>query len=220
MWHTSQGDRTLVGTEAALIQAAMIDAVEEIQQFKDDDSFDVGIPAFDRMEYQEKLAQILIVGKGLLDENVPIIELNATNEATVAALYEVVKAGIEIEIDLVNDGYQSDFSWRRLALAAVVENCGSCDNTGEPFGWPEDEASTSLQDWRSVVEVLSEAILWDADYLSESLVLDTPSEVGTEIQDLMTMPGDYYGYIPPNPRLDEVPGILQKLERLFRDRPQ
>lgn len=79
------------------------------------------------MEYQEKLAQILIVGEGLLDEEVPIIELNATNEATVAALYEVVQAGIEIEIDLINYGYQSDFSWRRLALAAFTERYGlSC----------------------------------------------------------------------------------------------
>src|SRR3954464_4615406 len=138
MWWTPLGERVLRGAEWELFRdglAMVRDLVEESKSSDDPEIGSVGVEAFDQLQAHQKLALLALVGKALKDEGEPMPELTAHTEATVAAVYAHILAMIVMEIESPlasgpGDGWDDPedigdaFSWRRLALAAYLEDDG------------------------------------------------------------------------------------------------
>lgn len=145
MWGTSQGDRTLTGDEARLVQRSvgylrdMITAGIDLHE-----PYRSSVDVFNRLQPTQQLAVLHEVAYGLLDPDTPILELTAVREATVYAIYTELISLIEFEIDVANDGHAclnfngSDSQPNRLLAGpslttdgsvrtAIVAACQSCD---------------------------------------------------------------------------------------------
>ena len=100
MWHTSKGDRTLRGEEAALVGTAidtMIDALlihvddstDEAFDAMEDDSFAAecqsGIAVYDSLSPCQRVGLLHDVARHLPTRTESTLPLSATTEATVAA---------------------------------------------------------------------------------------------------------------------------------------
>src|SRR3954447_7868558 len=148
MWWTPLGERVLRGAEWELFRdglAMVRDLVEEAKSSDDPEIGSVGVEAFDQLQPNQKLALLARVGKALKDEGEPMPELTAYTEATVAAVYAHILAMIVMEIEFPPESgtvegwddpeYIDDaFAWRRLALAAYLEDDGEPEATGAATG--------------------------------------------------------------------------------------
>ena len=125
MYRTSRGDRVLEGAERQLFVQALATLVD---QFSDADS-EFGIPPFDELQRNQKIAALHMVARGLLCPDQPPPPLTAVLEATVAAIY--VHAGDMLDSELVPD--PSDFDESLLALPTSWSgNCRRGDNWSSP----------------------------------------------------------------------------------------
>src|SRR3954469_25286130 len=136
MWWTPLGERVLRGAEWELFRdglAMVCDLVEEAKSSDDPEIGSFGVEAFDWLQPNQKLALLALVGKALKDEGEPMPELTAHTEAAVAAVYAHIFSMIVVEIECApgsreDGGDPSDvddwFAWRRMALAAYLEDSG------------------------------------------------------------------------------------------------
>ncbi len=100
MWRTSIGERVLRGDEWEVFRQGLWALWDRIEMsFDDADSWPAGVQVFDRLTAPSKLAMLAMVGKALHDEAVPCLPLTALTEGTFAAVYEVIREIISIEID-------------------------------------------------------------------------------------------------------------------------
>lgn len=215
MWHTSDGDRTLVGAEAALIRAAVADMIDSLRDEADGliDEYPCGVKLFDELSWQQRLALLARVANALLDVKVRAPELTAVNEATVAALYAHVNRNLAIELDEAKDrGLPEDYDkyyWRRLIAACQGE--------------PNDEfyvkwKSANSGDWAVLVETLQDQILWDADWDMPELFMDEEPEVSQDRKDQLGILDDYYTDLAPDLRDADVPAVFAVLEKLTENK--
>src|SRR4051812_10160576 len=178
MWWTPLGERVLRGAEWELFRdglAMVCDLVEEAKASDDPEIGSVGVEAFDQLQPNQKLALLALVGKALKDEGEPTPELTAHTEATVAAVYAHILAMIVMEIESPPESEKVDgwddpehiedaFAWRRLALAAYLEDDGeskpngtatvegggraSGDREGDDGLWsPPELSSEDVEEW-------------------------------------------------------------------------
>lgn len=203
-WRTSKGDRVLAGAEAELIRAAIdhlrffIDDDVEFSDGSEPDSFPSGVQQFDRLLPRSQLALLAEVGYGLLVVTSSYPSRNALNEATIAVLFHHIETEIQCEID--NGGCH----WRELVSTALVESGGSIR---------VDPESVDHREWNTAVQVLSDRILWDNDYLDESM-LDLPPDEAKQRRDALQIEDDYYTAVPPDPddaQLSVIRGTLNLL---------
>jgi hypothetical protein len=104
MWRTSEGNRILRGAEWKLFRAGLAVIWDEIEDcLVEDDPFASGIAAFDNLQANQKLALLASVGQALRDASVPMPELTAHCEATVAAVFECTWQSVELEISFSSD---------------------------------------------------------------------------------------------------------------------
>ncbi len=98
MWWTPDGERVLQGAEAGLFRAALATIVD---MFREDEEglWRFNAPPFDELHPAQKLALLAQVGSSLLREETPAPDLTAVTEATVGAIYEVIRLMVEWEID-------------------------------------------------------------------------------------------------------------------------
>ena len=127
MWHTSRGDRTLRGAEAALVGKA-IDTMIDALSIHIGDAFEetsaaecqTGIAVYDSMSASQRVGLLYDIAKHLLTVTDSALPLSASAEATVAAVFVEIHDQVAIEIDLfpnqVSD--QNKLTWRGHVLAA------------------------------------------------------------------------------------------------------
>ena len=101
MWRTSNGDRTLIGAEAALVRESIAYMVDTLSQEEREGAnhWAYDIPVFDRLSWQQQLAVLVDVGEALFCVDVPVPELAAFNEGQFGAIFENIRQGIEFELD-------------------------------------------------------------------------------------------------------------------------
>ena len=120
MWWTQEGERVLVGAEAILFREALGYLWDEIEMCEEiDEEHHVGVKVFDNLSVGQKLTMLVQVGEALLDAAVPVPELTAVNEATVAAVFAQLAINIELELD----DPTMDTDWRRI----IVEACSDLE---------------------------------------------------------------------------------------------
>ncbi|QDV34704.1 hypothetical protein [Tautonia plasticadhaerens] len=196
MWRTEEGPRVLRGAEWALFQAGPEATWEWVElSYGDPTASLVDTPAFDSLQYGQKLAMLALVGRALRDEDVPEPELTAFSEGTVAAIYRHIVHNIEIEIEEPSEDNEgapveraeapSDRNWRRLALEAYREpetrgagelseprarSAAPGEAAGSPVSEDEDPAPEGDEDdmeWHP--PVLDSAVVEDWEYLVDGL---------------------------------------------------
>src|SRR5262249_16909495 len=148
MWWTSEGERVLRGGEWELFREGLAGIWNHIQDSPvNDESFACGIAAFDNLQANQKLALLALVGRALRDETVPMPDLTAHAEATIAAVFEYIRQSIEIEIGFRMDPQVCPDAafWRDLVLAACRE---VEENWEEPLPEP---CSDDLGEWGGLI---------------------------------------------------------------------
>ena len=173
---------------------------DHIEASLEEDSFCCGIKAFDHLQTNQKLALLALVAKALRDETVPMPELTAHTEGTVAAVFEYVRQSIEIEISFHQEPRVSPDAtlWRQLVLAA-------CREVKEDWEEPLPEPSCDEPDeWGVLIDVLAEWILWDFDFDMENCFLDGDPVVVQGKMKEMGIARDYYLQPAPDPNDAEL----------------
>lgn len=207
-WRTQLGERTLKGAEAELIREALghvIDMVdEEIAGYADPWQF--GVMLFDRLEQRARLALLADVGWALLRETDVCPKLTAISESGVAVLFMDIEQSIQFEIDTQDDS-DDPFFWRSRILAIFQEDG---DTTDLPA-----ENSNDWSEWETLMEVLSERILWDNDFNDADQFLDSPPDQAHFLRALMTIDDEYYRAIPPDPKDEDLSRIRNRLRELY-----
>jgi hypothetical protein len=243
MWWTPLGERVLRGAEWELFRDGLSmvrDLVEESKSSDDPEICFVGVEAFDQLQANQKLALLALVGKALKDEGEPMPELTAHTEAAVAAVYAHIFAMIVVEIEYPPESQEDvgdplnvadGFAWRRLALAAYLEDDGPPEaispagpNEGddrvpgdrdEDDGvWSPPEASSEdVDEWEFlVVECLANRILWaDGDHESGPAFLDSDPAVSRYFMNALGIAENYYTAVAPDPTDEQLDSVRRTL---------
>jgi hypothetical protein len=210
MWRTSQGERVLNGAEWNLFREGLAELWDTLEDdFDGDDASNSGHAAFDALQPGQKLAMLALVGQALHDEAVPAPAHTAHNEATIAAVFDQISLGIVQEV--TDEGTLPDDMaefWRRLVREAWM---GIADSSMHPRLSP---SCVDIEAWSTIVDLLSEQILWDYDFAMGDRFLDAdPEESRAAMQEMGIQP-DYFTEIAPDPNdreLHEARQILQHL---------
>ena len=217
MWHTSEGDRTLEGAEAALIREA-IGWVADMLELEASDPTDVwifGVPAFDHLEVRQKLALLCQVAEALLRPDIAPPNLTACHEATVGILYRGIEQCLEMEIDDDADGVDVKH-WRGLMLAALADIKQAASGVGKSTSLP-DQNCLDMEEWGLLIETMEGRVLWDADWMDEDLFLDAAPDTTAAIKQELNIADDYYTALAPDPPDRELTTIRGRLRELTRD---
>jgi hypothetical protein len=194
-----------------------------------------------QLQPNQKLALLARVGKALRDEGEPMLELAAHTEATVAVVYAHILAMIVMEIEAPSEsgtveGWDDPgdigdaFAWRRLALAAYLEDGGEpgADGTATDEGdgrvsgdreeddgpWSPPEISLEdVEEWEFLVEeCLANRILWaDGDHEGGPGFLDADPAVSRYCRDELGIAEDYYTAIAPDPTDEQLDSVRRTL---------
>ena len=124
MWWTPEGERVLRGAEWELFREGLDATWDMVEQSMDDpDFFNWGVEAFDRLQPNQRLALLALVGKALKAEGEPRPKLTAHTEATVAAIFRHIADRVVFEIEMAAEPEPAEDAmfWRRLVLEAYRE---------------------------------------------------------------------------------------------------
>lgn len=188
MWHTPEGDRVLRGAEAKLIKAAITGVVELILEERGMfmDQWKYGVRLFDELEPSQRLATLDRVATYLLTDTPECLDLCASYEAAVGALFEHIRVELVWEADGV---FGDSTRWEEVFTAAYQEYVAD---------EPEDDDMPGLGDesWGKNVdlqlEMLADRILWDRDYEMFDQFMDAPPEKGELIKEIMGIDSEYF----------------------------
>jgi hypothetical protein len=243
MWWTPRGERVLRGAEWDLFREGLDGIWGLVEQSMDDpELFSSGVEAFDRLQPNQKLALLALVGNALKDEAEPRPELTAHTEATVAAIFHHIVDQVVLEIEMVAElgVYEEATLWRQLVLAAyreaeegdgIEEQIESRSRGDSLRGFPSTDGdredadndelwvppsvgSDHVDDWEFLIDCLANRILWEGDYEMSGVFLDAdPTESGMQM-DLMGIAEDYYTAIAPDPTDQQLELIRRRLRWL------
>ena len=195
MWNTADGIRTLVGAEAILVRSTIHELVDEISTSRmDDHGAEVGIGLFDRLSWQQQLAMLRKVARGLLLQNEPVPEKSsALVDASTGAIYRKMLMGLEMEVEIQQDSsesHENDTIRREEVVAAL--------NQRRPgHNWPHSECVV-MDQWETAVFEIQSWVLADEDWVMDDLIADQPPSQSDEIKSLLGIDADYLVDIPPD----------------------
>lgn len=197
MWRTSSGERTLDGAEAKVFAEALWEFIDEADRYPYD------IHVFENLTYGQKVSALSIIGKGLLQREVPPIPLTAVLEGAIAVIFRHMMNCVIVEIE------EPEFrtTWRKKVVSARKE-CG-----GEDI--PSSDC-TEFEEWDIEVGELEDYILWDADYEDEDFFVDEFPEKAEEMKQMMGVSKDYYLGIMDDLSDEEMEVRLEELRGLCR----
>lgn len=220
MWHTSEGDRILTGSEARLFRSAVLHLVEQIKD-EPDDPWICGIHLFDELTWSQKLAVLESVATHLLTHTARLPKLVAVNEAAIGSVFEHISFCIDQELHFNPDQQ----NWRQLVLDACHESFVT-DRTD--FGGGDEDAedgescipvSASDSDkgrWATAIEMLADRILWDRDYQMMGDFLDEPPEKAAMLRQILGIDDEYFATVANDLTSEsQVEQTLQRLRKIL-----
>ncbi len=240
MWHTSRGDRTLRGAEAALVRNAIDAMIDSLLIHLDDDVEEAravcesGIAVYDALSPSQRIAMLHDVSRYLLTETESAIPLSSTLEATIAAIFADIRDQIAIEIDFLSiqpdtDDDEDDRTvnpppWRPLVLDAYTllyrPQEGSNASWAEMLEELPDESCRDIRLWEPLITALADAILWDRDFELADGFLDADPGVSRKRRRLLGIQDDYFTGVAPDPRPEEVDRLISWTRDIVRRRPR
>jgi hypothetical protein len=243
MWHTSLGDRTLRGDEAALVGTAIDTMIEALMIHIDDsldDSFEdalaadcqSGIAVYDSLSACQRVGVLHDVARHLLTETESTLPLSAATEATVAAVFVEIRDQVAIEIDLFPDvaskGNRPTWRARVLAAQATISHTSEGGHGGVHDGSEQlaeemelpAETSTDMAWWEGLISGLCDAVLWDRDFEMAESFLDVDPGVSQQRRRLLGIDDDYFTRVGPDPRPSEVFELVSRTREIVRAKPR
>jgi hypothetical protein len=200
MWRTSRGERTLQGAEAIVFAEALASLLDSAIVDELDD-YEFGIECFDNLTFGQKVSSLEVIGNGLLRKDMPPVGLTAALESAIAAVFEHLKNQITFEIDMPGFGT----SWRALVVAARKEM--------EAEVIPELTCE-DLDEWDIEIQGLADCILWDADYESAQLFIDSSPERARWLKTIAGISDNYYLAIAEDLTDEEAQARITEVKRL------
>src|SRR5262245_12259382 len=104
MWRMQDDNRVLTETEWKLFRTGLDllrDSIEEDIRGETDGA-EIGIPVFDRLTPEQKLALLAHTAQALRDPAVPMPFHTAANEGAIAAVFSMIRVELETELDIAN----------------------------------------------------------------------------------------------------------------------
>lgn len=198
MWWTPQGERVLLGAERELVRFALQSIVarwEEESQDPELDRWEWGVALFDGLTPEQQVGQLAATAAALFDPAVPRPKLTGVNEASAGVLYVAAEQATEFEID-VEEHVQRDshdaFAWRRRIRACFDEEEFAAEGmTLLPI------ESRDFDEWRELIEYVSDRLFWDDDWSAVSFIMDVDPETSRQRKRDMGIDEDYYTAIAP-----------------------
>jgi len=243
MWPTSDGDRTLQGSEAILLANTidvMLDRLVDYTCCDEEEHQEIyaavcqtGVSVFDSLAISQRIAVLHHAAVQLLtDAPFPSEALCAIDDATVAAIYAEVRDQIEIEFDMSDsfndivadfessddDDFEEDMlfdlQWRRLVHNACLEVLDEGEWTN--VSSDADLASVEMGEWELWVDCLASAILWDRDFEFADTFLDADPEIVRQRRRTLGISDDYFVMPAPDPSGDKLEALVEATRKLVR----
>ena len=232
MWHTSRGDRTLVGAEGLLVGHAIETMIDNLLMHYDEDIDDEsafqcesGIAAFDSLSTSQRLALLYDIARHLLTPTESALPLSATAEAAVAAIFVEIRDQVAIEIGLLRDGEppeDQDAVWRTLVLSAhrsVFGEACAPDLDDGTIRRPSVD-SRDMHAWEDIIEHLTDAVLWDRDFEMADSFLDVDPGVSQQRRRLLGIDDEYFTRVAPDPQPEELLNLVSRTRDIVRRKPR
>jgi hypothetical protein len=246
MWPTSEGDRTLQGSEAVLLAAAVDTLLGPLVDYLDHDGqgdqesvaavLQTGVAVFDTLPIAQRIAALHHAAVHLLsDKPFPGDCLSAADDATVAAIYSEVRDQVEIEIDLCNDPLGDAFLKDSAELHTEPENGARtslmnwrrlvhracCEVLDEDGPWSEvssleELAKLEIDEWELWIDCLASAILWDRDFEFADTFMDADPDAARRRRVALGISDDYFVRPAPDPWPGEIGRLIKRTRRLVR----
>ncbi len=211
MWRMQDANRVLTEAEWGLFRTGLDllrDSIEE-EIRSEADGADTGIPVFDRLTPEQKLALLAETAQALRDSATPMPHHTAANEGAIAAVFSMIRVELETELDAAGmEGEEEPTEIRRL-LRAVGE-----ESEGREGPLP-DETSTDAEEWEWLVEEFEGRIFWDTDFAMGDEFLDLPPDEAREKLWLFNIDPEYYLAVPDEPGEAGLIAARQTLARLL-----
>jgi hypothetical protein len=242
MWHTSRGDRTLRGEEAALVRNAIDSMVDTLLIHIDDDLEDMGgscesgVALYDALSASQRIGLLHDVARHLLTETETTLPLSAPVEATVAAIFVDIRDQVAIEIDFPStesEIAEDQPTWRQMVLEAYTSLRRLPDGEYDEDGngrYDEDwddladdlpvASCRDIRQWELLIENLVDSILWDRDFEMADSFLDVDPGVSRQRRRLLGIDEDYFTSVAPDPRPDQVLHLVSKTRDIVRAKPR
>lgn len=149
---------------------------------------------FESLSTREKIMSFARVLKALIEPDEPAPELTQHTESAVFAIFELIRARIDEEIDFAaatREEGGDPYELRRLVSIVEKENI-IYEDEHPPY---VDYTSTDRDQWSEIVDSLEELILWDLDFLEDGAgqtIADAPPEVAAITKTILGIADDYY----------------------------
>ncbi|MDZ4848300.1 MAG: hypothetical protein SGI77_03325 [Pirellulaceae bacterium] len=231
MWSTPEGDRVVCGYEAVLIRDAIAGMIDELEILADQTSFpplEYGIPVWDNLTWQQKLATLDQVVRYLLQSTRSTLPLTAISESAIGAIFAQIKCNVEVELDMSDSEDESEFheleSWRSLILKVFGEprytddgslvgtSIGDDDYSNEHYPTGPDDDRTDC--WFHVIDRLADRLLWDRDYELEAIFADRDPDSTSKLKGLTGIDNSYFQEIALDLKADQVATVIQRVKAI------
>jgi hypothetical protein len=190
VYHTSAGERILLGAERRLFEQSLAMMVDLLAT----GDCEFGVQVFDELQRGQKLFALYRAARGLLRPDEPPPELTAFLEGAVASVYRWALAMAIQEIEHPEFATANP-SWRTLIIDAARE----CDDIDE---LPDAECR-DREEWELLIECLEGAVLWDTDFEAQDR-LDADPDTSRELDQFMGISANYYTAVAHDPPDDQI----------------
>lgn len=207
MWRMHDGDRVLTEAEWEVFATGldMLRAQIETDISAQADDVDTGIPVFDRLTAEQKLALLAEVARAVRDLTISMPHHTAANEGTIMAVLGSFRDMLQCEVE-INEKRRTGL--RECLLAAFV------GAEVYPEKLPK-ATSKKWSDWDGLCECLIGRLFWDYDFAMGDQFLDLPpDEARTKLREFGIEP-DYYLDTPDEPGEKGLIAARQTLARLL-----
>jgi hypothetical protein len=206
------GNRVLTETEWKLFRTGLDllrDSIEEDIRTGTDEA-ETGIPVFDRLTPEQKLALLADTAQALCDPATSMPFHTAANEGAIAAVFSMIRGELEMELDIasMNDEEEKPIEIRQM-LRAV---CQESEEREEPV---LDETATDPEEWGWLLNEFMDRIFWDTDFAMGDEFLDLPRDEARVKLQLYGIAPDYYLAVPDEPDKAGLTAARQTLSRLL-----
>src|SRR5215207_9979609 len=171
MWRTPGGERVLTAGEWALLRAGLARAWDAVEAARDTPGGPgpTGVRVFDSLQHGQQIGLLALVGRGLSGARVPAPPLTAATEGAVAAVFAVLRAGLDLDLAAAGLPGFDPTGVRRLILGAVADAGGRDDP-------PPAVTESDPGEWELLLEELQSRLFWDADWEMADDFLDLSPE--------------------------------------------
>lgn len=204
MWRMHDGNRVLTESEWAVFRTGL-DLLRDFVESDisaEEDTVETGVPAFDRLTAEQKLALLAEVASAVREPTIPMPVHTAANEGAIMAVLETFREMLREEVE---SGDDRQTHLRTSLLAAVA---------GEEVR-PPKPTSKRWEAWSSLCECVTERMLWDCDFDLGDEFLDLPPEEARAQLSLAGIDADYFLSVPDEPNEERLIAARQTLARLI-----